>query len=75
MLSEIKGVVNVEKSYEWIEAWMQQLNRRTVHLSLGLSSRSVIYKRNELRIVTLTTKVTRQYSCVNGSKFFYYLMS
>ena len=29
-----------------------------VHLSVGLASRSVIYKRKELRTVTLTTTVT-----------------
>jgi len=48
---------------------------KDLHLSLGLSSHAVIYKRNELRIVTLTKTITRQYSCVDGSKFFYNVMS
>jgi len=46
-----------------------------VYVPLGLSSPSVICKRKELRIVTLTTTETRQYSCVDASKFFYYVMS
>ena len=51
-------------------------NRCTdVCVSLGLSSHSVIYKRKELRIATLATTETGQYSCVDGSTFFYYVMS